>query len=365
MKFLISAGGTGGHLYPAQALALELLKKNPKNQVMFAAGGLRINRYFDRDLFDYRDIQVSKVSWRKPLKTLLGTYKLLKGYLQSKKLLQSYKPDVVIGFGSFTTFPVMLAAKTLKVPIILHEINTIPGLVNRLFSPFALFTGIFFPETKKLLKGRSIRVDTPLRYKNTDQLKMQAQNYFDLSRDMPTLLVFGGSQGALAINEIFCAAAQKLHQFSLQILHFTGDSEMTKNCQEAYCQAGIKSHVKDFESRMDLAWSLATISMTRSGASTISEQLHSEVPAIFVPYPYATDLHQHRNANFVAKQVGGAIVIDQKELTVDGLVETLRCLLQKKETIDSMRSSIQKFKQDKSCNFADLIIQKIGNDNER
>jgi len=371
-KILISAGGTGGHLYPAQGLADELLDLHSGWHIMFAAGGLSTNKFFNRETYDYKDITTATFG-----KSIFDTFRsfknIFKGFMQSRKLLKEFKPDLVIGFGSFYTFPTLLAAKTLKIPIILHEANSIPGKVNRYLSPYAAVTAIHFPGSASFLKGNIVQVGMPIRkgYEFNPSLRQEALSYFNLKSGCPTLLVFGGSQGAKAINNLATEALTSiLHQQlkSLQIIHLTGGSEATDYVQVAYAKQGIHACIRDFETRMDLAWSIADFALVRAGASSIAEQVEYEVPGILIPYPFATDDHQSLNAQYFVTEVQGGVVYKESDSNAKKLaIEILSFLDENQSKIKLLKANIAEFKKDrKNENFCHLVLSTLGQleDNE-
>jgi UDP-N-acetylglucosamine--N-acetylmuramyl-(pentapeptide) pyrophosphoryl-undecaprenol N-acetylglucosamine transferase len=155
-KILIATGGTGGHIFPAQALAFELQEKN--YELLFAGGGLDTNRYFNRTRFPYKQVASSSPFKGNPFRSL---YRIWKGLRQSLKIIDQFKPSMVIGFGSFYTFPVLLAARLRKIPIVLFEPNAIPGKVNRLFSKWALFSAVQFSQAGNQMAGKIVEVKMP------------------------------------------------------------------------------------------------------------------------------------------------------------------------------------------------------------
>lgn len=330
-KVMIAVGGTGGHVIPSVALAKQLFKREPGVSVMFVGGDLKNNRFFEHHHFLHESVECGPMSSKNPLKIMKSIKRILKGIWQSRSVIKRFKPDVIVGFGSYYTFPILLAAKLLKIPIILHEANSIPGKVNRLLSPYAVATGIHFPETASLLSGFSVEVGMPLRegYILGSVTKKFAKEYFFLKPDQFVLLVFGGSQGAKAINELVSNAL--CHHFErkeiVQILHFTGEAHDVKPLEEMYEKYGVKAFVKAFEPRMDMAWAAADAMISRAGASTIAEQLEFEVPGIYIPYPHSSENHQKKNAEFMVKTVGGAISFNEEELTPETLGKKIATFL--------------------------------------
>lgn len=329
-KILITVGGTGGHVYPAMALAQQLLENNPSYQIFFVGGGLKTNPYFNKNDFPFQEIPCGSFSLFKPMASLKGVGRILQGIRHSRRLIHDFNPDLVVGFGSYYTLPTLIAAKTASVPILLHEANRIPGKVNRCLSPYAVATAVHFPDTGQKLKGRSLTASIPLRagYRKDQVSKKEALNYFKLDPKLKTLLIFGGSQGAQAINKLASQTIIELPEIlkkQVQVLHFTGDNR-SQQIEELYKQNQIPTVVREFETRMDLAWQASDLVISRSGAGTLAEQLEFEVPGVLIPYPHATDNHQESNADYLV-DVGGAVKLLEKGLDKNKLLTTLVDLL--------------------------------------
>jgi UDP-N-acetylglucosamine--N-acetylmuramyl-(pentapeptide) pyrophosphoryl-undecaprenol N-acetylglucosamine transferase len=215
-------------------------------------------------------------------------------------------------------------------------------------SRFATVTGVNFPETAQMLSGRVIEVGTPLRegYKYMSAQPAAAREYFGLQPDKYVLLVFGGSQGAKAINSLLLECAPLFKVKNLQILHISGNEEITSLLRAAYQQADIHAIVKHYEERMDLAWQVADLALSRAGAVTIAEQLEFEVPAIFIPYPKATDNHQEQNAKFMRSTVGGAFMLREEGLSATLLKAHIEGLLNDSgSALKNMRHKMHVYKQ--------------------
>ncbi|MFS8563796.1 MAG: UDP-N-acetylglucosamine--N-acetylmuramyl-(pentapeptide) pyrophosphoryl-undecaprenol N-acetylglucosamine transferase [Rhabdochlamydiaceae bacterium] len=217
-KVVITTGGTGGHIFPAQALAMQLYAKGI--DILFAGGEVKKNKYFKRDAHLYVEVS-SSTPFRGNI--LKAWWNILKGVVQSLKILSTYKPTLVIGFGSFYSFPVLVAAKLKKIPIILFEPNAIPGKVNRLFSRWALLSTLQFKEAAKWMKGRCIEIKMQVPKKKTGQ--GEAREYFYLDAQRFTFLVFGGSQGADSINHLFLKQLAKSALKKINFRLFTSQEQ--------------------------------------------------------------------------------------------------------------------------------------------
>jgi UDP-N-acetylglucosamine--N-acetylmuramyl-(pentapeptide) pyrophosphoryl-undecaprenol N-acetylglucosamine transferase len=343
MFIILAVGGTGGHLFPAQALAEELQGKDPNLQILFAGAHLDANRFLDKERFEFQEIASATPFRRNRIASCLM---LLKGVLQSLKLLKAKKPDLVVGFGSYHSFPLLMAAKWLGIPFILFEADTLPGKVNRFFSRYARFTAVHFACAAAHLKGKSIPVCMPNRHCLTrDSLDCQsAREMLGLKSDCFTLLVFGGSQGAQGINQqvLACLPLFTRLPFALQLIHITGSKEVAEQIHVTCTSLGIACYAKDFEARMHVVWKASSLSVCRCGASTLAEMLHFEVPGIVIPYPYASDAHQEKNAQFLEKEVQGGICLLEKDLTADKLCA---CICACEKNLENYKASMHHYKK--------------------
>lgn len=278
-KVLIATGGTGGHIFPSEALAKELVEEG--NEVFFAGGKLSENRFFSK-AFPFEDIPVTP-----SLKKLSILYQ---GLRKSLRLLRTFQPDVVVGFGSYYSLPLLIAAKLLRIPLVLYAADRKPGKVIKLFSPFAKAVGVHFPDTE--LKGKWVGM--PLRFNPEAVSKEEAYLYYGLDKDKPVCLVFGGSLGAVELNRL---AYEALKELPFQVIHFTGSQPESDKYAALYKNAVVKP----FEKRIDLAWAIADIALTRAGAVSCAELAAFKVPGLLVPYPNASDDHQTRNAEGLQK----------------------------------------------------------------
>lgn len=319
-KIVITAGGTGGHMIPAQAFAEQLIKRG--DRVVFIGGKLDENKYFDKSRYTYAAISCSTLSWKSPWKAIAGAFKIIKGIFQARRLLKREKPHNVVGFGSYHTLPVILAAKWLKIPIYLHEGNSIPGRVNSFASRFAIATGVHFPEALKHLKGPCEEIPLPIR-KGVTTTQQEARACFGLKEDKAVILVIGGSQGAQVLNH---AVPKILAHRKEQVIHLAGDAAAVAILEEEYQKLGIEHNVMPFTQEMAIAWQAADIVIGRGGAATLAEMEYYGVPGVIIPYPQAMDNHQWHNGRYLEK-IGGAIVLQQEEMTYESLKSSVAHVL--------------------------------------
>lgn len=357
-RILIAAGGTGGHVYPAIALAEKLRETHPEIHSHFVGGKLSSNPFFSQSNFDFTEIKCGNLSGKKLL-FFKEAAKLSLGVIESLRLLNSYQPKLIVGFGSYHTFPILLAARLAGIPYVLQEANALPGKVVKFFSSKAVFTGLNFPLASAYLKGKTLEIPLPVRkgYKKGTHTHEAACLAFGLDPQRLTCLVFGGSQGAQALNTAVLKMLPLLKNLKIQFLHITGDKATTDEVRHQYAKHNIPAYVTPFESRMDLAWSAAALALTRAGASTIAEAIEFEVPALLVPYPYAADGHQDVNADFLVDTVKAGLKFPQHHLDPYTLCAQITSLMQNPQQLHLWSENMKKYKlQGKSKTLDQEII---------
>lgn len=347
-RVLIAAGGTGGHIFPSLSLANELVEKIPKIEILFAGNGLSQNPYF-QDFTSY-DISSGLLGFSSPFKLAAGLWQTFQGVGQAHRLIREFAPDAVCGFGSYHSLPVLLASKICRVPLFLHEQNSVPGRVNRLLSRFACVTGVQFPSAKERLKGKTAMVQMLLRKSLSGITRDKALAHFGLTPEKKTLLIMGGSQGALAINRLVSSASH--HMGDLQIIHLTGKTQ--EEYQKNYEMRGVRACVKNFETQMDFAWQAADFLIGRAGAGTVAEMIRYRVPGILIPYPFAMDRHQEGNADFIAA-LGGGVKLLQHQASPSVLATLVKMMLEPKRLAQMESALDEYFLQAEHPSMADLI----------
>jgi len=304
---VIAVGGTGGHVLPAQKIGA---KYKDCYDVIYMGVGLSNNVFFNKQENAFHDIDGAGLS-----KGVINCgIKNFRGLIKAKQLFKQIQPEFVIGFGSYHSFPALAAAAYLGIPYELFEFNVVPGKVNRLFSRGARNVFIHFEPKLKKLHGKLNYIDYAFE-EITKVSKEEALSHFGLDATKKTILVFGGSQGADAINKLIHEAApQLLNHF--QLLHFPGKETAL---HESYRDMQMTAHVSAFCHRMDLAWIASDLAICRAGAGAMRELLIYDTPAILIPYPEAKDNHQAYNAKYI-EQIGAGICLLQNALTPDLLV---------------------------------------------
>lgn len=318
MRVLIATGGSGGHIFPAIKVGLEC---QTKGYPCLFVGSLK----FGIDRLKQNDLEFSMIEtcgWG-GIKIFKAIYLSIKATYYSFKIFKSFHPDVVIGFGGYSSFPVCLAARLKRIPTLIHEQNVIPGKANKALSPMVQkilvsFTksSAFFPQRKCVLTG------CPSLIQDSIVSTEEALSFFGFVQGKYTILVFGGSQGSQKINTVFLESIGELSRHvSLQVIHVIG-SEDGNEAEAHYVRLGVQAFVVNFLDRMDYAYKAADLVIARAGALTVTEILCFQKAAIFIPYPHA-EAHQKENARVLTSS-GFAVMMEDMTLTASALTRTIR-----------------------------------------
>jgi UDP-N-acetylglucosamine--N-acetylmuramyl-(pentapeptide) pyrophosphoryl-undecaprenol N-acetylglucosamine transferase len=323
MKFVIAAGGTGGHLFPGLAVGEVLLARG--HEAMLIVSEKEIDTIATEGRSEFRIEKVPGVGLQgKSPRALLGfAMKFRAGLKQCHGLFADFPPDAVLGMGGFTSLAPILAGRKRRVPTFVHESNAIPGKANKLNARFCTATLLGFEECAKFFpKSKCIVTGTPIRRTLVQRIdQAQARAAFGLGAERRTLLVMGGSQGAHGLNAALSAALPALKEKAIQVVHLTGKQD-EQTMREAYAQAGIPAFVAAFWHRMEEAYSAADFCIARAGAASLTELSHFGLPSILIPYPYAAENHQTFNAN-IFERAGAAALLQERETTGDTLAQKL------------------------------------------
>lgn len=319
MRAIVAGGGTGGHVIPALAIAQEL-RALYGAQVVFIGTARGIEtRLVPAAGLELKLVEVGalkKVSLATRLQTLLA---LPGAMVRSWGILREFRPEVVIGVGGYASGPAMLAAVLRGVPTLAFEPNVVPGFANRVLAPLVSLAAVHFEETCRYFRRCQVS-GVPVR-----------RGFFDIPPRAgdapPTLLVFGGSQGAHAINLAVTESLAALQQRvpGIRIIHQTGERDYN-DAQAAYSRAGISAEISPFIEDMPGAFARADLLLCRSGASTVAEVTAAGKPAVLVPFPHAADDHQLRNAEALAR-ADAAVLVAESELTSERLAQVVGDLL--------------------------------------
>ncbi len=314
MRVLIAGGGTGGHLYPGIALARELQRRDASTTISFVGTSSGIEaRVVPREGFPLDVIRVAGLKGKSLSALARGLGLLPLSAIDAWRVLSRRRPSVVVGVGGYAAGPVLALAALRRLPTLLLEQNALPGLTNRLLAPMVRAAAVNFEEALRFFPRTGFVAGNPVR----PEFFGPVDDRSDERR--VRILIFGGSQGAHAINMALVAAAPHLAEAGngLVITHQTGERDLAV-VQEAYARAGVSARVEPFLYEMDREMKAADVVVARAGATTLSELAAAGRPAVLVPLPTATDDHQRRNAEAFAR-AGAAVVLDQRTLTGDAM----------------------------------------------
>ncbi len=312
-RFIISGGGTGGHIYPAVAIANELKSRFPEAEFLFVGAKDKMEmQKVPQAGYAIKGLWISGIQRKLTLDNAMFPFKLLSSMWNSFRIIKSFKPDVVIGTGGFASGAVLKAASMLNIPTVIQEQNSYPGITNKLLAKKANKICVayenlerFFPKDKMILTGNPVRQDLI-----NEASKSEAIAYFKLDANKKTLLVLGGSLGAKRINQLIAKEIDFLLDLGLQIVWQCG-----KLYFDEYNHFNEKKnvHVLAFIDKMDLAYAASDFIISRSGASSVSELCIVGKPTIFIPSPNVAEDHQTKNALAIVEKKG-AIMLKENEL---------------------------------------------------
>ncbi len=342
MRIMFAGGGTGGHIFPGIAIADAIMKIEPKAEILFVGAKGRIEeRVVPKAGYRFKSIWISGFVRAFDIRNVLFPLKLVVSLIQSFILIKKFKPDVVVGTGGYVSGPVVFVASVLGIPTLIQEQNSYPGATTRFLSRFVDEVHLSFESARKYLKGRA-RVfvsGNPVRSGLKIYPKDEAVRYFGLNSEKRILFVFGGSSGARSINEAMFEILDELIENGIQVIWQTGalDYERVKFA----CEGREEVKVFKFIDEIDRAYSACDLVLCRAGATTIAEITYFGVPAILVPYPFATANHQFENARVLFESGASELLLDA-ELKIK-LKEKILSLFSDKERLEKMRRRVREF----------------------
>ena len=314
LKFLLSGGGTGGHIYPAIAIANELKLRFPDAEILFVGASNKMEmQKVPQAGYPIKGLWIAGIQRKLSFDNALFPIKLLDSLLKSRTIIRHFKPDVVIGTGGFASGPLLRVAGIAGIPTVLQEQNSFPGITNKWLSKKASKICVayenleqFFPNNKIVLTGNPVRQDLiAIKGKRQDAI-----DFFKLDISKKTILVLGGSLGARRINQLI---AKELVNFSSQNVQLIWQCGKLYNDEYAHFNENENVQVLPFIERMDLAYAAADVIISRAGASSVSELCLVAKPTLFIPSPNVAEDHQTKNANAIVEK-HGAILIKESEL---------------------------------------------------
>lgn len=328
-RVIISGGGTGGHIFPAVAIADELKRQFPDVDILFvgAEGKMEMEKVPQAG-YKIIGLPIAGLQRKLTLKNLALPFKIIKSLALARKLVKQFQPQVVIGVGGYASGPTLKAASMLGIPTLVQEQNSFAGKTNMLLAKKArtlcvAYDGMekFFPKEKIVLTGNPVRLEVT----QIEGKRSEAFTFYGLEASRPTLLVIGGSLGARTLNESLIAGIEKLQEAGVQVVWQCGKlyyEELTNRLKEKDL-TGI--HLTQFISRMDLAYALADVIVSRAGAISVSELCLIQKPAILVPSPNVAEDHQTHNAMALVNKQAAVLVkdIDARTTLINKAIELI------------------------------------------
>ncbi len=362
IKIVISGGGTGGHIFPAIAIAQAIQKIHPKSEFLFIGAKDKMEmEKIPAAGFQIKGLWISGFQRKLSIKNLYFPFKLINSLWNARKILKDFKPDVVVGVGGFASGPTLYMANRQGIPALIQEQNSYPGITNKLLADKAKSICVAYPDMERFFPAEKIiNAGNPIRKNiiNIDGKREQALKYFGLKSDKKTILLVGGSLGARSVNQAINAHFDLWAKADFQLIWqtgLTGIEEANKQIEENKI-AHIQAH--KFISEMDLAYAAADLVISRAGAIAISELCATAKACIFIPLPSAAEDHQTKNAKSLSNK-NAAILIPDKEAT-DKLFDTCQSLLKNEKQLNNLRENIKQFaKPEADIEIAQEVLKLI------
>ncbi|SOE21160.1 UDP-N-acetylglucosamine-N-acetylmuramylpentapeptide N-acetylglucosamine transferase [Spirosomataceae bacterium TFI 002] len=358
LKILISGGGTGGHIYPAVAIANEVKVQFPEAQILFvgALGKMEMEKV-PKAGYEIIGLPIAGINRSNMIANLGFPFKFVKSILKAYGLVKSFDPDIAIGVGGYASGPTLLVANWRGVPTLIQEQNSYAGITNKWLSKKAKKICVAYPEMEKFFSKEKIAfTGNPVR-KDLIDIKVSqggARGAFGLNPEKKTILVIGGSQGALSVNKAIAAGIDKFKQADCQLIWQTGKGFVDKAKNIVHESKMNDCYVSDFIYNMDEAYSAADVVISRAGALSVSELCLTAKPAVLVPFPNAAEDHQTMNALSLVNQ-DAAILVKDKNVNEE-LVEAALSLVGNESQKEKLAQNIKKLARPQA---AELIVKEI------
>ena len=361
LRVIISGGGTGGHIFPAVAIANELRRRQPDAEILFvgANGRMEMTRVPEAG-YEIVGLDIAGLQRRLTPQNLIFPIRVMRAVRKAGKLIEQFRPDVVVGVGGYASAPVLLAATSRGIPSLIQEQNSYAGLVNKLLSRrvdkiCVAYEGMekFFPQEKLVLTGNPVRTEI------ASGNRLEARQFFGLAPDEPVLLVIGGSLGARTLNQATTAALPRLKAAGVQLLWQTGKLYYPEAAQQAAPFAADNLKALEFVQRMDLAYAAADVVVSRAGALSVSELCLTGKPSILVPSPNVAEDHQTKNAMALVRKDAALLVADAEAPAK--LYDTALALLQNPAQQQQLANQVQQLARPAATTIiVDELLKLVG-----
>ncbi len=350
MKVAIAGGGTAGHIYPAISIADELNLELPEADIVFIGNKMGLEAELVQEAgYAFEPIDVSGLKRSFNLSNIGAVIKAGNSVGHLRNFFKKFKPEAVVGTGGYVSAPAVFAAYTMKIPTLIHEQNAFPGLANRILGRLVDTVATSFPNGEESFHRakRVVFTGNPIRRKMIGAVKESAIESFNLDIDKKTILIFGGSQGAKKLNDCFIEAYDKFKKFdNLQIIHITGKNNFNEVTQKMRRLIDVDNDKLRYQAHpyienINQAYAAADLCICRAGATSIAEITALGLPAVLVPYPYATGGHQEKNARYLESNGAAKVVLDS-DLTPESLFSICNHLVFDNKALVEMKNHSQK-----------------------
>ena len=356
MKVIISAGGTGGHIYPALAIINKIKEKEPNSEFLYIGTHNRMEKeIIPKQGIPFKQIEIYGFNRKKITKNFKTIKCLYNSYKECKKIIKEFKPDIVIGVGGYVTAPVILAAHKLKIKTFIHEQNSVAGASNKFLSKYADLIGISFKSSiTEFPKGKTIFTGNPCS-ENASKIEAASKKEFSLSETKKLVLFVMGSLGSSKINEFLINTMSLFQNKAYEVLFVTG-----KDAYEKINKIKFPTNVKvvPYIDNMTRIMKKTDLIVSRAGASTLSEIIALNIPSILIPSPYVPNNHQYKNALDLINN-DACILIEEKNLKGDILVRNIDEILNNPKKINEIKTNLNTLKIGNSATVIYENIKKL------
>lgn len=339
MRVMMVGGGTGGHIYPAIAIAQTLQDVDIDSQILFVGSSDGIEtKIVPKERFSLATIRVKKMMRKLSFNSLIAPFYILIALFDSFKVINKFKPQVIIATGGFVSLPVSIAGFIKRIPIVLHEGNVTPGLSTRICKWFASRIIISFEDSRKYYRFRKVFcMGGPVRKEILKAIKGVSMQHMNLKQDKKTVLILGGSQGALSINRVIVDTIPKLRELDIQVIHVCGDRDyewVKTETEGKFDNYNIQPYMYNIWDGL----ASADVVVTRAGATAISEILVRAIPSIVIPFPYSAGNHQEFNAKLLERS-NAAILLHDKDLNPESLSLEIKKIISDRSLYANMQGA--------------------------
>lgn len=362
--YFITGGGTGGHIYPAVAVADALLEQEDTEKIYYVGNPNNLEASITADKkYDFLPVISSGMPRKISFDFIKWTFQLISGWLKCCKYIKQYKPDVIFGTGGYVSAPVLLAGMTMRTPFVMHDCDANPGLVTRKLAPYAKSLSIAFDVAKEQLNNQNCYINgNPIRKNFKTLTKEQARKDLNLE-DKLTICIMGGSQGAKTINNAAIEILKDLSKkWDVQIIFQTGKRNLEQSIQkldEIYPEYKYDKNIiiKPYFDDMVSVLKACDIAVSRAGSLSISELCASSIASVFIPYPHAAADHQRKNAKYMV-QNGAGLYMEDSDTTPESLYKLITGLIENKDQLKEIQESSLKLAK---FDGAAQIVEQIKN----